>query len=71
MNRVIVEEMFKLQKNKIDTSIITNKKCFLPLTDWAIPQDVNIIKKGFTTSDGWNEKLNITVLNVTKFETEY
>ena len=45
-------------KVKNDTKV-TNKKYFLPLTDWAIPQDVNIIKKGLITSDGWKEKLNI------------
>ena len=37
---------------------VNNKKYFFPSIDWEIPQDVNIIKKGLTTSDGWKEKLN-------------
>ena len=42
---------------KNDTKV-TNKKYFLPLIDCEIPQDVNIIKKGLITSDGWKEKPN-------------
>ena len=45
-------------KIKNDTKV-NNKKYFLSLIDWEIPQEVNIIKKGLITSDGWKEKLSI------------
>ena len=38
---------------------VKDKKYFLPLIDWEMPQEVKIIKNGLITSDGWNEKLNI------------
>ena len=38
---------------------VLDKKYFFPLIDWAIPQDVKIIKNGLITSEGWKEKLNI------------
>jgi hypothetical protein len=31
---------------------VLDKKYFLPLIDWAIPQDVKIIKNGLITSEG-------------------
>ena len=36
---------------------VVAKRYFFPWIDCAIPQDDKIIKNGFITSEGWNEKL--------------
>ena len=54
--KILRKKYYSLRKKKY---FEIDKKFFFPLIDWEIPQAVNTIKKGLTTSDGWKEKLNI------------